>query len=266
MILSILKKRKQKIEISALASGSSGNCFYVSEGKSSVLIDAGISCRQIAERLSMINKSPEDIGAIFITHEHSDHVRGADVFARAFNVPLFATEKTIQSCFLCSDEEKINKIKNNEAVNIGKLKIEAFSKPHKASDPVFFRIEGSKKLSIITDLGYPCKNAQDAVSDSDFVCLESNHDIGMLENGPYPYYLKKWIKSDSGHLSNRQSSLFVLEKTKRKLKNIMLSHLSEINNTPRIALSSFKILKERQDLGIRLSVSTKDMPTRLMRI
>jgi len=249
-----------------LASGSSGNCFYVSEGKNSVLVDAGISCRQIAERLRMINKSTEDIDAIFITHEHSDHVRGADVFARAFNVPLFATEKTLQSCFLCSDDARINRIKNNESVNIGKLRISAFSKPHKASDPVFFRIEGSKKLSIITDLGYPCKNAQDAVSDSDFVCLESNHDIGMLENGPYPYYLKKWIKSDSGHLSNRQSSLCVLEYARRKLKNLMISHLSEINNTPRIALSSFKILKERQDLDIKLSVSTKDMPTRLMRI
>lgn len=214
----------------------------------------------------MIGKSPESIDAIFLTHEHSDHVRGADVFARTFNVPLFATNKTFQSCFLCSDAEKINKIKNNEAVKIGKLRIEAFSKPHKASDPVFFRIEGGKKASIITDLGYPCQNAQDAVSDSDFICMESNHDISMLEHGPYPYYLKKWISSDSGHLSNRQSSLCVLEYARKKLKNIMLSHLSEVNNTPEIALSSFKILKERRDLGIKVSVSTRHAPTRLMKI
>ena len=214
----------------------------------------------------MISKSPENIDAIFITHEHSDHIRGADVFARTFNVPLFVTKKTFQSCFLCSDKGKINRIKNNEAVNIGKLRIEAFSKPHKASDPVFFKIESSKKVSIITDLGYPCQNAKDAISDSDFACLESNHDINMLEQGTYPYYLKKWIKSDSGHLSNRQSSLCVLEYARRKLKNVMISHLSEVNNTPRIALSSFKILKERHDLDIKISVPAKGRSTRLMKI
>jgi len=254
------------MEISALASGSSGNCFYVGDGKNSVLIDAGISCKQIVERLGMINKSPENINAIFITHEHTDHIRGADVFARTFSVPIFATKKTSQSGFLCSDGEKVNKIKNNETVKIGNLNVETFSKSHNASDPVFFKIEAKKKVSVITDLGYPCQNVKDAISDSDFICLESNHDINMLEQGPYPYFLKKWIKSDSGHLSNLQSSICVLEYARKKLKNIMLSHLSEINNTPKIALSSFKILRERYDLDTKISLSTREKPTHLIKI
>ncbi len=254
------------MEIASLASGSSGNCFYVKEGDCAVLIDAGISTKQIVERLGILKMNPEDIRAVFVTHEHSDHIRGCDYFARKFNVPIYATKKTIQHGFLCSDESLINHIKNNETVEIGKMRVEAFSKSHKAADPVSYNVYNGKKISIITDAGHACKNIVSHISDSDFLCLESNHDEEMLENGPYPYFLKSWIKSNEGHLSNSQAALCVLEHARSKLSHLMLSHLSRTNNTPRRALETFKILKERRDLHPKIMVSERGSPSPLFKI
>jgi len=255
------------MQISALASGSSGNCFYIQNGDCAVLIDAGISAKQISERLERIGKKPEIVKGIFITHEHSDHIRGADVFARQFNIPIFATKKTANSCFLCKDEELINLIKNNEKTEIGGMEIEAFSKSHSASDPVSYNIVNGKKISIITDAGYACKNVISKVADADFLCIESNHDIEMLESGPYPHFLKKWIKSDKGHLSNLQSALCVLEYANKKLEHVMLSHLSKTNNTPALALETFHyLLKERKDLNPKITVSEREKPTPLFSV
>ena len=254
------------MEFSALASGSSGNCFYVENNGNAVLVDAGISAKQIVKRLFILRKNPEKIKAILITHEHSDHVRGADVFARKFNVPIFATGKTIENCYLCSDEDLINPIRNNESLSIGGMRICAFSKSHKASDPVSYSISNGKKISIITDVGYACENVIANVSDSDAMFLESNYDETMLDNGFYPYYLKKWIKSDEGHLSNRQSALCVLENASSRLKFLILSNLSQNNNNPEIALKTFNILKERKKFSPKIFVSERESPSCLMRI
>ena len=253
------------MEICALASGSSGNCFYVGN-KNGILIDAGISTKQIIERLNIIKRKPENINGIFITHEHSDHIKGADVFARKFNVPIFVTKKTFEHCFLCSDENLVNFIKNDERVSLCGMEIEAFSKSHKCSDPVSFNIHNGKQISIITDVGYSCKNVIKSVSESDFLCIESNYDEEMLDNGRYPYFLKKWVKSDEGHLSNNQSALCVLENASSNLKNVVLSHLSKNNNTSNIALKSFNILKERRDLIPKVFISERESPTKLFRI
>lgn len=257
------------MEISALASGSSGNCFYIGGSNSGVLVDAGISCKQIIDRLDLIGKNPKNIRGILITHEHTDHIRGTDVFARNFNVPIFVTKKTSKNTFICSNSELINNIKNNENFKLAGMEIQAFSKSHRCIDPILFSFKNKKKVSIITDVGHSCKNVIDNVSDSDFLCLESNHDIGMLENGSYPYHVKKWIKSDIGHLSNTQAALAVLEHAPTKLKNVILSHLSEGNNHPEIAVKTFKWgIKERYDLklNLKLDISTRFNPTRLYKI
>jgi phosphoribosyl 1,2-cyclic phosphodiesterase len=255
------------MEVAALASGSSGNCFYVGNGKNGILIDAGISAKQIKERLAFVGKNAKDIQAIFITHEHSDHVRGADVFAREFEIPLYATKKTALNCFLCSNDKLINLIKNTGNEHISGMDISAFPKSHKAADPVSFSICAGKKISIITDAGHCCNNVAGNVSDSDFLFLESNHDLKMLEEGPYPHYLKKWIKSDAGHLSNRQAGLCVLEHASSQLKHVVLSHLSQTNNTPQLALATFKsLLKERFDLKTEISVSERETPTKMFRV
>jgi len=262
------------MELCALASGSSGNCFFISDNNKNILIDAGISAKQITERLAIINKGAEDIDAIFITHEHTDHIRGADVFARKFKVPIYLTKNTEKNSFICSDKDLINTIKNDETIKIGKLNVEAFQKSHLVSDPVSFSVSSNKSsnknsrviASIITDLGYVCDNTRDHIRDSNFIFLESNHDEEMLKQGFYPWYLKKWILSDQGHLSNNQASLAVLEHGNKKLKNLVLSHISKNNNTPELALKAFEILRERKDLNPKISLSCREFPTQLFKI
>jgi len=254
------------MEISALASGSSGNCFYVEHNDTGILIDAGISAKRIVERLEFLKRNPEMIKGIFVTHEHGDHIRGADVFARHFNVPIYATKKTAKSCFLCSDEKLVHFIRNNSTTEIGGMRIEAFSKPHACADPVSYNVMNDRKISIITDVGFASKNVISNVSDSDFLAIESNHDEMMLDAGPYPYFLKKWIKSNQGHLSNTQAALCVLEHARSELKHIMLSHLSKTNNTPSLAIETFKILKERKDLQPKITVSDREFHSPLFRV
>jgi phosphoribosyl 1,2-cyclic phosphodiesterase len=254
------------MKIAALASGSAGNCFYIEDDKSeaAVLIDAGISTRQIALRLAMLGLTTEKIQGIFITHEHADHIKGADVFARKYQVPIFATKKTIDSCCLCANKSLINTIKNNDIVTIGANKIQAFSKTHRAADPISYTIWANRKVSVITDAGHACKNIIDHVAEADFLFLESNHDPEMLKKGPYPAYLKNWIASDNGHLSNSAAANCVLEHASPKLANIVLSHLSSTNNTPDLALSTFKsIIKLRSNFSPKVNLSTQHNPTKL---
>lgn len=258
------------MRVCSLASGSSGNCFYVEDksSKNAVLIDAGISAKKISERLSSINRDAKNIKGIFITHEHSDHIKGVDVFSRHHKIPIFATEKTIKNSELCSDSSLLNPIKNNECLFFEDLQVNAFSKSHQSIDPVSFSVsEKNKKISIITDSGYCCNNIHSNIQDSDFLCLESNHDIKMLEQGPYPTFLKQWIKSNTGHLSNMQAALAVLEYGNKNLNHIMLSHLSQTNNTPLLALHTFhNLIKERTDLKPKISVSPRERATELYNI
>jgi phosphoribosyl 1,2-cyclic phosphodiesterase len=255
------------MKFAALSSGSCGNCFYINNGNSSVLIDAGISCRQILERFADLKQDSGRIKGIFVSHEHIDHIRGADVLARELQIPVFATKGTCKNGFLCSDSSLINEIKDDETITLGGMEIQAFLKSHDASQPVSFQIKNGKTISIITDIGYACKNVCESVQDSDFLVIEANHDIEMLENGMYPPFLKKRILSDKGHLSNLHSGLCVLEHGKRKLKNLMLAHLSENNNTPLLALSCFRnLLRERKDLKPKLMLSERKVCSELIRV
>ena len=223
-----------------------------------MLIDAGISCKQIVDRLSYLGEDPKKIKGIFLTHEHSDHIKGADVFARTFNIPIFATIGTIQNSFLCSKKELIQEINNQDLIKLAGMEIESFAKPHDASDPVSFAIRNGKMISILTDIGHASKNVINAVKDSDFLVMETNHDLKMLKEGPYPYFLKRRIESEIGHFSNLHSGLCVLEHANSKLKNLMLAHLSEVNNTPGLALNTVnKLIKERIDLNPQIHLSSK---------
>src|SRR3989338_8739473 len=142
------------MKTAAISSGSSGNCFYVENDKTAVLVDVGLSMKQIFERMQALRLSPSKVRGIFITHEHSDHVKGVDVFARTLNIPVYATKGTINNGFLCSNNELINQIRNNETVALGGLHVQAFSKSHKAADPVSYSISDKKKVvSVITDAG-----------------------------------------------------------------------------------------------------------------
>jgi phosphoribosyl 1,2-cyclic phosphodiesterase len=248
------------MKICALSSGSSGNCFYILNKNDAILIDAGLTCRQIEERINEINESANKVRAVFLTHEHIDHIRGVEVFSKKFNIPIYATKGTGKG-FL----QDFETIKNNECISVAGMEVEAFSKSHDASDAVSFTIRNGRTISIITDLGKICKNSEKAIKESDFLVIEANHDKFMLDNGPYPPFLKKRISSSVGHLSNFISSLAVLEHGNPSLKHVMLAHLSENNNTPKHALNAFRVLKERTDLKPVVSLSLRK-PTEIFSI
>ncbi len=255
------------MEFSALASGSSGNCFYISNEKSAILIDAGISAKQILDKLLLIGGDQRKIKGIFITHEHIDHIRGVDVLARKLNIPIFATKETIKNCFLCSNKNLIKSINKDSKIKINGLKIEAFSKSHGAADPVSYNVYNNKKISVITDAGHACKNIKSHVSNCDLLCIETNYDEKMLLQGPYPFHLKKLISSDIGHLSNMQAALCTLEFASKNLKRIILAHISKTNNTPELAYNTFSnIIKERSNLNPMINLSLRENPTELFRI
>lgn len=249
----------------ALASGSSGNCFFIEAGNG-FLVDAGISCKQIEERLGSIGKDISDINALFVTHEHADHIRGIDVLSRKHSIPIFINKETYESGYFNSDE-LINIIKNGQAIKFGGAKITAFSKSHDAANPVSYAFEyKNKKASVITDIGYACNNVISNVKRSNLLFLESNHDIKMLENGGYPAFLKKRIRSNVGHLSNYDAALLVLSHASSSLKSVVLSHLSQNNNLPELAMKTFNgLVKERKDLrDIGVHLSSREEPTELI--
>ncbi|MFH1802856.1 MAG: MBL fold metallo-hydrolase [archaeon] len=246
------------MEVCALASGSSGNCFYVGNGNGGILVDVGISCRQVYDRLSARGINPGSIGGIFLTHEHVDHIRGVDVFARSLGIPIFAPRGVLKDRFICSKDELLRVLKG--IVKINGLIVEGFSKSHKAVEPVSFSIcEGGKRVSVITDVGVVCKNVAKAVKKSDFLFLESNHDLKMLEEGRYPAFLKKWISGKDGHLSNEEAAECVLRHGSKKLKGVVLSHLSENNNAPEVALTTWaKAFYGKKDAP-EVFVSTREL-------
>jgi phosphoribosyl 1,2-cyclic phosphodiesterase len=252
------------MEVAALASGSSGNCFYVGNKREAVLVDVGISAKQVYQRMESLGLNPEKLKGIFITHEHSDHINGVDVLARRLQIPVYATKKTLQNGMICSELLLLRPISAGKDIKIGGLSVESFSKSHQAADPVSYTIVGNKRVAVITDAGYVCKNIQEHISDAHFLFIESNHDEKMLEKGPYPVYLKRWISGNTGHLSNRQAALSVLECASAELQNIVLSHLSQTNNSLEVALETFNsILKERKGFRAKIDVSVRERPTSL---
>jgi phosphoribosyl 1,2-cyclic phosphodiesterase len=254
-------------EISVLASGSSGNCFYIGSEKGDILVDAGISCRQVSKRLEIIGKNIQSIMGIFVTHEHIDHIRGLNVLSRRHNIPIFINKGTLSTSY--SSLNEVNLFKKDEEIDLNGIKILPFSKSHDANDPVSFIIKNNdKKISVITDIGFCCENVKNAVKESDVIILESNHDISMLKNGPYPFYLKQRILGNGGHLSNYDAALAVLEHGNKKLQHVLLAHLSKINNTPQTALDTFNsIIEERSDLKkLKAWLTYREKPTELIRI
>jgi phosphoribosyl 1,2-cyclic phosphodiesterase len=218
----------------ALYSGSSGNCYYCGTSSEGILIDAGVSCKKIFTALERCNIPTNAVKGIIITHEHSDHVNGLKVTASKLNIPVFASDGTVTELKknICCDNIKLNKLENE--VELAEMKIKHFSVSHDAVDPVGYRIKmnDGKTIVIATDLGIINDDVKNNIMDSDFIVLESNHDRVMLDNGPYPYYLKARIRSDHGHLSNIACSEVLPELVKNGTRRILLAHLSIQNNTP----------------------------------
>lgn len=234
------------MQFGTIASGSSGNCLYAGNQDSHILIDAGVSGKRIKEGLEGFGVNPAELDAILITHEHIDHISGLGVMARKYKVPIYATEKTLVQIEHTKSVGKIptelfRVVKPDDTYRIGDIHIRPFSISHDAQDPVSYVLGcGGIKIGMVTDLGYFDEAIVDELKDSDILYIEANHDIHMLQVGPYPYYLKQRILGNKGHLCNEMAGRLIKELYSRRLKNVILGHLSRENNFPELALEAVR--------------------------
>lgn len=257
---------------SSLYSGSSGNSIFVSSEHAKVLIDAGMPGKSIEEALKTIGEKPEEIDAIFITHEHSDHIKGVGVLSRKYNIPVYANKLTWEGMHKTVGNIKEHNIKFISAgVSIKDMDVVNFDIPHDAAAPCGYSIisEG-KKVCVATDLGYFSDEVKKNIIDADVVLLESNHDIEMLKFGPYPYVLKRRILSDIGHLSNEACGRAIIDIITSGEKRVILGHLSKTNNYPELAYATVtNILNENKvEIGkeIILSMADRSKPSSYIKI
>ena len=238
--------------ICPLFSGSSGNCIFIKSEKTCFLIDAGRSCRQIERYISDNGFNPNDVKFVLLTHEHIDHIKGLDVFARHHKVRVLSSKGTInflEKKGILSDKIDYHTI-DLSGTEINGIGIIPFDISHDCVQGFGYSIflENNIKISVCSDVGYISDSVADSLVGSNILIIESNHDINMLKNGPYPKFLKKRILSDKGHLSNSECSKVLRDLVKTGVKKIILCHLSEINNTPEMAYNSaFSAIKESFD-------------------
>ena len=221
-----------------LFSGSSGNSYYDSNGGSGILIDVGRSAKQITQALENNEISISSIEAIFITHEHSDHVKGLRVFANRHGLPVFMSEGTLGALRQSGqiDEKTRCFVIQSGGVDLSTMHVDRFPISHDCAEGIGFRVDmGEKAYALATDLGFVSEEVESALSGCEAVTIESNHDINMLQMGPYPYILKRRILSNKGHLSNVTCSEFLPRLVKSGTKRFILAHLSRENNMPEIA-------------------------------
>lgn len=231
------------IKICPLFSGSSGNCTYAEfENKNAVIIDCGRSAKQIEKSLHENSIDVSNVKGIFVTHEHTDHVLGLKVFSKRYGIKIYGSKGTITGL----KEKGIIENKSNfeiidkKDIDLGFVSLRPFSISHDCNEGFGFTFTNKvgEKFSICTDLGFVSDEVKDALTGTNIVMLESNHDVMMLQNGPYPYYLKKRILSGSGHLSNQSCAEFLPHLINNGAKSIVLSHLSSHNNVPELAMET----------------------------
>jgi len=228
------------LQIASLNSGSNGNAYYIGNGTAAILVDAGLSCREIEKRMSGLGFNMQKLKALFISHEHTDHIKGVDVLAKKYALPVYISQGTYNKSRLQIPSSHLNWISNASPVNIDQLQVQAFSKKHDAADPYSFIIqhEGTT-IGVFTDIGVACDNLIKHFKQCHAAFLESNYDEQMLDQGGYPYVLKQRIRGGYGHLSNKQALEIFTKHRPEFMTHLLLSHLSRDNNDPELALNLF---------------------------
>jgi phosphoribosyl 1,2-cyclic phosphodiesterase len=249
--------------ISSLNSGSNGNCYYVGSEDEGILIDGGISCRETEKRLKRIGLSIKKIKAIFISHEHGDHIHGVPGICKKHKVPVYITHSTLKNGNVELLPEFVYDFQPHVPVRIGNLTITPFPKFHDASDPHSFVVASDTvKVGIFTDIGHPCDDVKHYFSQCNAVFLEANYDEQMLEQGSYPYHLKERIRGQKGHLSNDQALSLFMNNKGNLLSHLFLSHLSRENNSPKLVKDIFN----RVAGNTQIVVSSRDRESKLYHI
>ena len=232
-----------------LASGSKGNCLFLETDSCRLLIDAGLSGRETLARLSSIGVAAESLDGILITHEHTDHVRGVGALARRLKIPVLVASRTHEAARHVIGKVDLVQFDPGSSFDFKGLAIDPFPITHDACDPVGFRIEGGEGcIGFATDLGIATRLTQEKLKGCRALVLEFNHDEEMLQNGPYPWHLKQRIRSRHGHLSNTEGATLLEELLNSGLEGVFLSHLSEVNNDPILAMAAARDLVAGQNL------------------
>ncbi|MBW1862500.1 MAG: MBL fold metallo-hydrolase [Deltaproteobacteria bacterium] len=257
------------MRFSVLASGSGGNACYVETAHSKILIDAGLTARELSRRLDLIRVKAEDLEALLITHEHTDHIRGAGPLARQFDIPVFINRSTLKKGIkTLGNLSRPITVHTGQTITINDLLIETFTKCHDAVDPIGVVISSDGiKLGIVTDLGRSTGLVEDRLKGCQALIIEFNYDRRMLEEGPYPLELQRRIKGPDGHLSNQQAGELLKAVYHEDLRLVILAHLSEANNLPEKALQEANkaITRDGQE-KTRIVLSHQDSPTEIMNL
>ena len=254
-----------------LGSGSSGNALYIESGATSVLVDAGLSAKETARRLSEAGIDSAKLTAIVVTHEHADHVKGVRVMSKTVDVPVFISDATRDECRFAGDGLGMHwgeRISSSHSFQIGSLDFHPFTIPHDGIDTFAFTVESEGvKVGIVTDLGYITQLVAERLRGCNFIVIESNHDKDMLKVGPYPWPLKQRIASNSGHLSNDETARWLREDFDGRAEYIVLAHLSRQCNHPELArLCALQALATHGSLFFpdaerRVKIAQQDRPT-----
>ena len=257
------------MRFSVLASGSGGNACYIETPNAGILVDAGLSCRETIRRLRLLDVAPESIQALVVTHEHVDHIRGAGPFARRFDIPVYINQSTLKRGIrTLGNLSKPMPVHPGQAININDLVIETFTKCHDAVDPVGLTVSSDGiRLGFITDVGRKTRLIEDRLAGCQALIIEFNHDVGMLDQGPYPLALKRRVKGPDGHLSNVQAGELLRVICHKTLSVVILAHISTTNNLPQKALETARdILVECGLADTRILISEQDCPLPMVEI
>ena len=242
----------------SLNSGSNGNCYYIANETDAVLIDVGISCKEVIKRLTRLNLSIDKVKAVFISHEHSDHIKGLEVLAGKYKLPVYITKATHAGSNLFLEPHLTFDFKAYEEIGVGNLTVIPFPKAHDCADGHSFVVSGNGvTIGVLTDIGNICKHVIENFKQCHAVYLETNYDEEMLEQSAYPWYLKNRIRGGNGHLSNTQALELFLKHRPDFMSHVFLSHLSQNNNSPQLTRQLF----EKHARETKIVVAPRDYET-----
>lgn len=255
------------LRFSVLASGSTGNAFYIETEQQRLLVDAGLSGKKMDGLFQGIDVDPSRLDGILVTHEHSDHIKGLGIFARKYQLPIYANEKTWQAMDSSLGKLTIDQkfqFDMGSVRSFGDMEVESFGVSHDAAEPMFYTFRNSgQKVALVTDLGYVSERIKKTVEDADAYIFEANHDVEMLRMGRYPWNVKRRILGDSGHISNEDSGLALTDVISNRTKRIYLAHLSLDNNMKDLARMSVNQTLTERGIDIELHDTDPAEPTPL---
>lgn len=258
------------MRFSVLASGSTGNAFYIETDKVRLLVDVGLSGKQMDRLFQEVHVDPTELTGILVTHEHSDHIKGLGVLARKYDLPIYANEKTWDNMSgkigKITDEQKFH-FETNTVKTFADIDVESFSVSHDAVDPMFFAFHhGDQKVALVTDLGYVSDKIKQTIKGANAFIFEANHDVSMLQMGRYPWNVKRRILSDSGHVSNEDCGLALSEVITDNTERVYLAHLSQDNNMKDLARMSVSQVLQERDIKANLFDTDPQTATALYKV